>query len=142
MNSNKIANKRLALQPQISTPTEPIRASPKIDQIFRDATIYDRSESRWIVRGISEVEGEKIINLQGFNGALVSITDSQLDNYTRFKSKYYFPSIINQQTDLDVWNAKKEHARLEGRKVKFRPQDHLAAIADSCQLSYINEKKS
>ena len=69
-------NRRLALQPKI-TPTQQLtKESPHIDSIFRDATIYDRTESRWIVRGVTGADGEKIIDLEGLNGALVTIAKS------------------------------------------------------------------
>ena len=37
-----------------------------------------------------------------------------------------------QQTDLDVWKTKAYDSRLDGNRVKFRAQDHLTVITDSC----------
>ena len=55
-----LAKQQLALKPPPSTHLEhAVLESPEIDQIFRDATIYDRKGERWSVRGINEVGGAK-----------------------------------------------------------------------------------
>ena len=44
----------------------------------------------------------------------------------------YFPAIVNQQTDIDVWKAKAYNTRLEGNRVKFRVQELTTVISASC----------
>ena len=102
-----VANKKLALRPsQAASLPHSSTESPEIDQIFRDATIYDREGERWIVRGITDVEDEKVIEIEGHEGELRTIFESQLKNYTRFIEQYRFPSIVNRNLDIDVWKAK------------------------------------
>ena len=48
--------RQLAMRPKFAEPQQPIKASPAIDRVFRDATIYDSTESRWIVRSMTESE--------------------------------------------------------------------------------------
>ena len=103
-----------------SSPSSTTTESPEIEQIFRDATIYDKEGERWIVRGVTDVEGEKIIEIEGHEGELKTIFESQLKQYTRFVQQYWFPSIVNRHLDIDVWKAKALRVHLEGHRVKFR----------------------
>ena len=68
-------DKQLPLRP---TPTPAQVAhieSPTITQIFRDATIYNTDEERWIVRGINEIAGERFIDIEGHDGEFTTITE-------------------------------------------------------------------
>ena len=60
-------------------PQASLSPSPAITNIFRDASIYDSTESRWIVRGIVEEAGEKRIHIEAYNGELKSISEDQLN---------------------------------------------------------------
>ena len=107
--------------------------SPAITQIFRDATIYNEDEERWVVRSVnSGSSGEKFIDIEGHEGELMTITERQLSDYTRFKQTYRFLSIVNRSTDIDVLKAKAGRAKLKGNKVRFRAQNHTAVIPESC----------
>ena len=69
-----LAKQQLALKPPPSTHLEhAVSESPEIDQIFRDATIYDRKGERWIVRGINEVGGQRLIEVEGHEAELKTI---------------------------------------------------------------------
>ena len=97
-------DQQLALQ--ATTAQAALSPSPAITNIFRDATIYDSNETRWIVRGIVEEAGEKRIDIESNRGELASISTDQLKDFTRFRSKYHFRALVDKQTDIDVWKAK------------------------------------
>ena len=82
------------------------------------------------MKEVTEVDRIKLIMLQGSSGKR-DIDEEQLQQYTRFKTKYPFPSIVNKQTDLNVWKAKLHNTR-PGGKVKSRLQKHTTAITESC----------
>ena len=72
------------------------------------------------------------MRIEGHEGEIKTILENQPPNYTRFLQSYRYPSIVNKNTDIDVWKAKASRAKLEGDRIKFRAQEHTTVISESC----------
>ena len=87
-------------------------------------------------RGINEVGGQQLIEMEGHEAELKTIRRSQLTEYSRYQQSYPYPSMVNRNTDLDVWKAKASRLHLEGNLVKFRAAELTTAIAESCPEAF------
>ena len=113
-------------KPTLIKPTE----QPEVTSLFKDAIIYDNHNDRWLVMGIQNTDYGNLYTIQSTSN-LIEISEDQLCNFKKYKSTYAFPSLVNQGTDIDVWRAKRAKSHLKGR-IKFRPQEHLTFISESC----------
>ena len=56
--------------------------------------------------------------------------------YTKTKTRYPFPSLVNNKTDRDNWEIKKINAAKSGGRVKFKVDEHTRFIPDTCPHVY------
>ena len=85
---------------------------------------------------VKEVGGQRLIEVEGHEAELKTILQSQLPDYARLQQSYPYPSMVNRNTDLDVWKAKASRLHLEGNRVKFRAAELTTAIAESCPEAF------
>ena len=85
---------------------------------------------------VKEVGRQRLIEVEGHEAELKTILQSQLPDYARLQQSYPYPSMVNRNTDLDVWKAKASRLHLEGNRVKFRAAELTTAIAESCHEAF------